>query len=82
MRTVSSDFVGALGTIKQSIEEVREYVASTAAAVEQQSAVAREMSASMHKAAAEANSPGAAAIVRIEPLRRIIAEDGGTSELV
>jgi len=61
MRAVSSDFVGALGTIKQSIEEVREYVASTAAAVEQQSAVAREMSASMHKAAAEANSLGAAA---------------------
>ena len=26
MRAVSSDFVGALGTIKQSIEEVREYV--------------------------------------------------------
>jgi methyl-accepting chemotaxis protein len=43
MRAISSDFVGALGTIKQSIEEVREYVASTAAAVEQQSAVARDV---------------------------------------
>jgi methyl-accepting chemotaxis protein len=60
MRGISGDVVAALGTIKQSIESVREYVSSTAAAVEEQSAVANEMSANMQKAAAEANSIGAA----------------------
>jgi methyl-accepting chemotaxis protein len=60
MRGISSDVVTALGTIKQSIAAVREYVTSTAAAVEEQSAVASEMSANMQKAAAEANSIGAA----------------------
>jgi len=60
MRGISDDVVVALGTIKQSIDSVREYVASTAAAVEEQSAVAGEMSANMHKAAAEAASIGAA----------------------
>ena len=60
MRGISSDVVTALGTIKQSIAAVREYVTSTAAVVEEQSAVASEMSANMQKAAAEANSIGAA----------------------
>ena len=61
MRGISGDVVTALGNIKQSIDAVREYVASTAAAVEEQSAVANEMSANMQKAAAEANSIGQAA---------------------
>jgi methyl-accepting chemotaxis protein len=61
MRGISTDVVTALGNIKQSIEAVREYVTSTAAAVEEQSAVANEMSANMQKAAAEANSIGQAA---------------------
>ena len=60
MRGISNDVVTALNTIKQAIEAVREYVSSTAAAVEEQSAVANEMSANMQKAAAEANSIGAA----------------------
>jgi methyl-accepting chemotaxis protein len=61
LQGISGDVVTALATIKQSIESVREYVTSTAAAVEEQSAVANEMSANMQKAAAEANSIGAAA---------------------
>jgi methyl-accepting chemotaxis protein len=40
---------------------VQDYVTSTAAAVEEQSAVANDMSANMRKAAEEANSIGMAA---------------------
>jgi methyl-accepting chemotaxis protein len=58
LRGVSNDVVGALGSIKQSIEKVCEYVTSTAAAVEEQSAVAGDMSSSMQRAAAEANAIG------------------------
>ena len=60
MRGISEDVVTSLGAIKQSIDLVQEYVTSTAAAVEQQSMVASEMSANMQKAAAEANSIGVA----------------------
>ena len=80
MRAVSSDFVGALGTIKQSIEEVREYVASTAAAVEQRSAVARDVGQHA-QGSRRSQQSGGCGIVRSEPHRRIIAEDGATSEL-
>jgi len=51
MRDISQDVVTALGGIRGSIEGVREYVTSTAAAVEEQSAVAREMSRNMQQAA-------------------------------
>jgi methyl-accepting chemotaxis protein len=51
---ISADVVSALSSIKQSIQEVSEYVTSTAAAVEEQSTVTSEMSASMQRAAAEA----------------------------
>jgi methyl-accepting chemotaxis protein len=40
---------------------VLEYVSSTASAVEEQSAVASDMSANMQRAAAEANAMGRAA---------------------
>jgi methyl-accepting chemotaxis protein len=58
LRDVSNDVVGSLGSIKQSIEKVCEFVTSTAAAVEEQSAVAGDMSASMQRAAAEASAIG------------------------
>jgi methyl-accepting chemotaxis protein len=61
MRNISGDVVTALQGIKDGIESVREYVTSTAAAVEEQSAVASEMSSNMQKAAAEASSIGKAA---------------------
>ena len=51
---ISGDVVVALGAIKQAINDVSEYVTSTAAAVEEQSTVTKEMSTSMHRAAAEA----------------------------
>lgn len=51
IQAVSTDVVGALGTIKKSIDTVRNYVAGTASAVEEQSAVAQEMSANMQQAA-------------------------------
>jgi methyl-accepting chemotaxis protein len=58
---ISGDVVNALGSIKKAIQEVSEYVTSTAVAVEQQSAVTSEMSNGMQRAAAEAASIGLAA---------------------
>jgi methyl-accepting chemotaxis protein len=55
---ISGDVVSALTAIKQSIQEVSEYVTSTAAAVEEQSTVTSEMSTSMQRAAAEAAGAG------------------------
>jgi methyl-accepting chemotaxis protein len=51
---ISADVVSALTAIKQSIQEVSEYVTTTAAAVEEQSTVTSEMSTNMQRAAAEA----------------------------
>jgi methyl-accepting chemotaxis protein len=58
MRSVSGDVVSGLGSIRHAIEQVREYVTATAAAVEEQSAVANDMSASMQRASAEAAAIG------------------------
>ena len=58
---ISGDVVAALETIKKAIQSVNEYVTSTAAAVEEQSAVTSEMSTGMQRAAAEAASIGQAA---------------------
>jgi methyl-accepting chemotaxis protein len=55
---ISGDVVAALGSIKKAIQDVSEYVTSTAAAVEEQSAVTSEMSTSMQRAAAEAAAIG------------------------
>jgi methyl-accepting chemotaxis protein len=55
---ISGDVVGALTSIKRAIQEVSEYVTSTAAAVEEQSTVTSEMSNGMQRAAAEAASIG------------------------
>ncbi|MBV8919945.1 methyl-accepting chemotaxis protein [Bradyrhizobium sp.] len=57
---ISADVVGALNAIKTAIQGVREYVSSTAVAVEEQSTVTNEMSSSMRRAAAEAASIGRA----------------------
>lgn len=54
LTSISGDVVGALCKIKAAIQNVSEYVSSTAAAVEEQSAVTGEMSSSMQRAAAEA----------------------------
>lgn len=56
MQVVSNDVVSALDVIKDSIESVREYVTNTASAVEEQSAVAREMSSNMQSAAVAVNN--------------------------
>ena len=58
---ISGDVVGALTSIKKAIQEVSEYVTSTAAAVEEQSTVTSEMSNGMQRAAAEAAGIGMAA---------------------
>jgi methyl-accepting chemotaxis protein len=55
---ISGDVVQALNSIRQAIQNVSEYVTSTAAAVEEQSTVTGEMSSSMQRAAAEAASIG------------------------
>ena len=54
LNSISGDVVNALSTIKQAINNVSEYVTSTAAAIEEQSTVTNEMSTSMQRAAAEA----------------------------
>lgn len=50
---ISGDVVGSLIAIRQAIENVNEYVTSTAAAVEEQSTVTSDMSSNMQRAAAE-----------------------------
>lgn len=55
MRSISSSVVDSLSAIKSSIENVREYVNSTASAVEEQSAVANEISESMQNVTREVN---------------------------
>jgi methyl-accepting chemotaxis protein len=55
---ISGEVVEALNSIKHAIQNVSEYVTSTAAAVEEQSTVTGEMSSSMQRAAAEAASIG------------------------
>ena len=55
---ISGDVVEALNSIKKAIQDVSEYVTSTAAAVEEQSTVTSEMSNGMQRAAAEAASIG------------------------
>ncbi|ABE37465.1 PAS domain-containing methyl-accepting chemotaxis protein [Rhodopseudomonas palustris] len=57
---ISGDVVGALGKIKAAIQNVSEYVTSTAAAVEEQSTVTGEMSSGMQRAATEAAAIAAA----------------------
>ena len=51
IQSVSNDVSQALGRINHSIEGVRDYVSATAGAVEEQSAVTREMSSNMQAAA-------------------------------
>jgi methyl-accepting chemotaxis protein len=50
---ISRDVVTALSSIKSAIEHVNEFVTSTSAAVEEQSAVTEDMSSNMQKAVAE-----------------------------
>jgi len=57
----AAQVVGALTAIKGAIQSVSEYVASTAAAVEEQSTVTEDMSSSMRRAAEEAAGIGRAA---------------------
>jgi methyl-accepting chemotaxis protein len=53
MRQISTIVVDSLNAIKESIENVREYVNSTASAVEEQSAVATEISDNMQRVTRE-----------------------------
>ena len=53
LNSVSTDVAAALGAIKGAIESVTEFVNSTAAAVEEQSAVTADMASNMQQAAAE-----------------------------
>lgn len=54
MTGIFHNVVSGLSEIRSLIARVRKYVSSTAAAVEEQSAVAGEMSSSMQRAATEA----------------------------
>ncbi len=50
---MSGDVLGAIATIKTAIATVNEFMSSTAAAVEEQSALTNDMSVNMQKAGAE-----------------------------
>ena len=56
LNDISADVLKALDTIRKSIQDVSEYVTSTAAAIEEQSVVTNEMSSSMQRAADEARA--------------------------
>jgi methyl-accepting chemotaxis protein len=56
MRTISDSVVSALHSITQSVASVREFVTGAASAVEEQSIVAREMSANMQQASTAVSS--------------------------
>ncbi|WKA28429.1 methyl-accepting chemotaxis protein [Bradyrhizobium roseum] len=56
LNSISDEVVSALNEIRTEIQNVCEYVTSTAAAVEEQSTVTSEMSSSMQRAAAEASA--------------------------
>ncbi len=51
IQALSGDMVGALQEIRSAVGNVREYVSATAAAVEEQSAVTRDMSSNMQTTA-------------------------------
>ena len=51
--TCGGDVVGSLTSIKGAIESVNEFIASTAAAVEEQSIVTSDMASNMQRASAE-----------------------------
>lgn len=59
IRLISAEVVTALSQINQGISSVQELVAATGAAVEEQSAVANEMSGQMQRAAETAAGIGA-----------------------
>lgn len=54
MRGIAGDVLDGLGMIRESIENLREFVNSTASAVEEQSAVSAEMASTIQRAASEA----------------------------
>jgi methyl-accepting chemotaxis protein len=58
LNSISTDVAMALVSIKQAIQDVNQYVTSTAAAVQQQSQVTNEMTVGMQRAAAEAATIG------------------------
>ena len=58
MRSISGEVVGSLDAIRGAMQQVLEYVTSTASTVEEQTAVANDMSTNMQRAAAEANGIG------------------------
>ncbi len=56
MQTVSGDVVSSLAAIRRAMDSVREFVTVTVGAVEEQSAVTRDMSLNMHSASASVAS--------------------------
>ena len=53
LNSTAGDVAGSLGAIKGAIESVNEFIASTAAAVEEQSIVTADMASNMQKASFE-----------------------------
>jgi methyl-accepting chemotaxis protein len=73
IQEISNAVAESLNTIKQSVENVREYVTGTAAAVEEQSAVSREMSSNM-QTASEAVATISVNLTEIEKSTRMAGE--------
>ncbi|EWY41659.1 chemotaxis protein [Skermanella stibiiresistens SB22] len=80
IQSISGDVVGALSGIRQSIETVRDYVLTTASAVEEQTSVTTQMSRSMQGA-----STSVSAITRnlgdiVSSVRQVTAAVDKTAE--
>ncbi|MBL8779429.1 MAG: PAS domain-containing methyl-accepting chemotaxis protein [Alphaproteobacteria bacterium] len=56
VQLVSGEVIGALKQIQDSVVHVKDFVSGTASAVEEQSAVTRDISSNMHSAATAVNS--------------------------
>jgi methyl-accepting chemotaxis protein len=56
VQSISGEVVDALGSIKSAVQHVKEFVTTTAGAVEEQSTVTRDISANMQSAATAVNS--------------------------
>jgi methyl-accepting chemotaxis protein len=69
VQLVSGEVIGALKQIQDSVVHVKDFVSGTASAVEEQSAVTRDISSNMHSAATAVNSIAANIVGISEAIR-------------
>jgi methyl-accepting chemotaxis protein len=80
VQLVSNEVIGALKQIQDSIVHVKDFVSGTASAVEEQSAVTRDISSNMHSAASAVNSIAANVTNISEAIKLANAATGTTKQ--